>query len=79
MSATHAASARTSSRQRPDDALAYPVADIFMNYCYAPRRQAAFPDVYQTWTATPGQHTAAFLHKVADAGYSRATLQASAG
>ncbi len=40
-----------------------------LNYCYAPRRQAAFPDVYQTWTATPDQHTDGFLRNVADAGY----------
>jgi sugar phosphate isomerase/epimerase len=40
-----------------------------MKYCYAPRRQAAFPDVYETWTATPEQHTDAFLKRVAATGY----------
>jgi hypothetical protein len=39
-----------------------------MKYCYAPRRQAAFPDVFETWTAMPDQHTDAFLKRVSDTG-----------
>ncbi len=45
------------------------MAWLTMKYCYAPRRQAAFPDVFETWTATPDQHTDAFLKRVADTGY----------
>jgi sugar phosphate isomerase/epimerase len=40
-----------------------------MKYCYANRRQAAFPDVHSTWSARPEHFTDAWLRLVNNAGY----------
>jgi sugar phosphate isomerase/epimerase len=40
-----------------------------MKYCYANRRQAAFPDVYSTWSARPQHFTDSWLRAVSDTGY----------
>jgi len=40
-----------------------------MKYCYANRRQAAFPDVFSTWSARPEHFTDTWLRAVSDAGY----------
>jgi sugar phosphate isomerase/epimerase len=40
-----------------------------MKYCYANRRQAAFPDVHSTWSARPEHFTDSWLRLVSNAGY----------
>ncbi len=40
-----------------------------MKYCYANRRQAAFPDVHSTWTAAPEHFTDGWLRAVSNDAY----------
>jgi sugar phosphate isomerase/epimerase len=49
-----------------------------MKYCYANRRQAAFPDVYSTWSARPSHFTDAWLRSVSKHGYEGLEVGANA-